>query len=310
MNRYILIASVFFLLCNFSYSQNKESLVHDNYKRTWITHLPKNYTKTKSYPLVIALHGGGGTAKQLMTNTRKRFNKLANKENFIVVYPQGIKKSWNDNSTRDTNGYARKENIDDVGFIEKMIAQIESHYNIKSNAIFACGISNGGLMSQTLAFELPEKIKAIGMVASNFGEDEINEIKSISPFSILFIHGTEDPIFPYEEGEINVFKKTRGKVLGIDKSIAFMVNLNGNYSKPNVYKIENTIVNDDCKSEHLKFPNPKHPSLKIELIKIKNGGHTWPGAKEQRIIKRLVGKTTQDFYACDKLWAFFKSSLN
>ncbi len=306
--------SIFFYFCLLSsiisFAQIKESLSHDNYKRTWLTHLPKNYSENKPYPLVIALHGGGGTGKQLMTNTRRRFNKLADKEDFIVVYPQGVKKSWNDNSTRDTNGYARKENIDDVRFIEKMIAQIESSYNIKANAIFACGISNGGLMSQTLAFELPEKIKAIAMVSSNFGKDEINEIKNVSPFSILFIHGTEDPIFPYEQGEIKVFKKTRGKVLGIDKSIAFTCNLNGNNINPTISKIENPVANDDCESEYLKFPNPENPTLKVELIKIKNGGHTWPGAKEQRIIKKLVGKTTQDFYACDKIWAFFKSTLN
>ena len=310
MNRFLLLVVTFLLGLNFSFSQIKETLVHDNYKRMWLTHLPKNYSEKKSYPLVIALHGGGGTAKQLMTNTRKRFNKLADNEGFIVVYPQGVKKSWNDNNTRDTNGFARKENIDDVGFIEKMIAHLESHYTIKSNAIFACGISNGGLMSQTLAMELPNKIKTIGMVASNFGKDQIAKIKNPTPFSILFIHGTADPIFPYGEGEIKVFKKVRGNVLGIEKSIAFMCNLNGNNSKPLVNQIENTSIKDDCVSEHLIFENPQNPSLKVELIKIENGGHTWPGAKEQRIIKKLVGKTTQDFYACDKLWEFFKSTMN
>lgn len=71
------------------------------------------------------MHGGDGTAKQLMHNTRKRFNKLANTKGFIVVYLQGVKKSWNDNNTHDTNGFAGKENIDDVGFIIKMIQQLE-----------------------------------------------------------------------------------------------------------------------------------------------------------------------------------------
>ena len=51
------------------------------------------------------------------------------------------------------------------------------------------------------------------MVASNFGEEQINESENVSSFSIIFIHGTKDPIIPYNEGEITVFNKTRGHVI-------------------------------------------------------------------------------------------------
>ena len=97
----ILLFNIYFfvLFFNLSFSQIKDTIIYDNYERSWLTHLPQNYSTEKSYPLVIALHGGGGTAKQLMHNTRKRFNKLTNTEGFIVVYPQGVKKSWNDNNT-------------------------------------------------------------------------------------------------------------------------------------------------------------------------------------------------------------------
>ncbi len=286
-------------------------ITHNGYTRSWLTHIPKNYSAVKKYPLVIALHGGGGSAKQLMNRTKRRFNKLADTEGFIVVYPQGVKKSWNDNNKRDQNGFARKMNIDDVGFISKMISTLQSNYNINNNAVFACGISNGGLMSQTLAMELPNKIKAVGMVASNFGEDQINESKNVLPFSILFIHGTKDPIIPYSGGEIEVFNKKRGKVLGIAKSIKYISNLNGNSLNPIVTKLDNTSFKDNCTSEHLVYPNPENPSLKVELIKVINGGHSWPGAKKKkRLLKKITGTTAQDFNACDKLWEFFKSTID
>lgn len=192
-----------------------------------------------------------------------------------------------------------------------MIEKLNSNYSINSNAVFACGISNGGLMSQTLAMELPDKIKVVGMVASNFGADEIEKIKTISPFSILFIHGTNDPIIPYEEGEITVFKKTRGHVIGIEKSISYMCSLNGNSLEPIVTKLDNTSIKDNCTSEHLIYPNHENSSLKVELIKVINGGHSWPGAKKKkRLLKKITGITTQDFNACDKLWKFFKSTMN
>ncbi|WP_242157240.1 alpha/beta hydrolase family esterase [Aestuariivivens sediminis] len=296
--------------CTSVMAQIEETLVHDNYTRHWITYLPKHYNKDRQYPLVISLHGGGGQASQLMKNTRHRFNKLADEEGFIVVYPNGLKKSWNDNNKRDTHGFARKENIDDVGFIEKMIAHLEASYPIHPKAIFACGISNGGLMSQTLAMALPHKIRAIGMVASNFGRDQIETSKEMTPFSVLFIHGTADPIFPYAEGDIQVFNTTRGHVLGIEKSLAYINARNGNDVNPVKTPIANTVLKDNCTSEHLKYLNPEHPNLKVELIKIHNGGHTWPGAKTKRVLSKIVGPTTQDFNACDKLWAFFKSTLD
>ncbi|VAV84603.1 hypothetical protein MNBD_BACTEROID02-1248 [hydrothermal vent metagenome] len=307
---FILAFNLSFIFSAFAQIRHGE-ITHGGYVRTWLTYLPKNYSEAKTYPLVIALHGGGGTAKQLMTSTKKRFNTLADTEGFIMVYPQGAEKSWNDNNKRDQNGFARKENIDDVGFISKMISKLQSEYNINDDAVFACGISNGGLMSQTLAMELPEKIKVIGMVAATFGKDEADKVADVSPFSILFIHGTKDLIIPYAEGDITVFKKTRGHVLGIDKSIAYMCTLNGNILKPIVTKLANTSIKDNMISEHFKYPNPENPSLKVELIKVINGGHSWPGAKKKkRLLKKITGATTQDFNACDKLWEFFKSTMN
>jgi polyhydroxybutyrate depolymerase len=312
MKRYffILVFGLSFIFSALAQIKQGE-ITHDGYVRTWLTYLPKNYSEAKTYPLVIALHGGGGTAKQLMTSTKKRFNTLADTEGFIVVYPQGVKKSWNDNNKRDQNGFARKENIDDVGFISKMISKLQSEYNINNDAVFASGISNGGLMSQTLAMELPEKIKVVGMVAATFGKDEVDKVTDVSPFSILFIHGTKDPIIPYTEGDITVFKKTRGHVLGIEKSIAYMCALNGNSLVPIVSKLANRSIKDNMTSEHFKYPNPENPSLKVELIKVTNGGHSWPGAKKKkRLLKKITGATTQDFNACDKLWKFFKSTMD
>ncbi len=307
--RYLILVLVCFTVIPIG-AQSKASLFHEGRKRSWLIHVPENYSQSNKYPLLIVLHGGGGTAKQIQRNTRSRFNELADQEGFIVVYPQGIRKSWNDNPERDQNGYARKHNIDDVGFINKMILKLEADYNIVEGAIFACGISNGGLMSQTLAMELPSKIKAIGMVASNFGKHQIDKFAGgTQPFPIIFIHGVDDPLFPYDEGVIGVFNKPRGPVLGIEKSVSYMLELNGNTSEPLITPLPNPST-DGCDAEYYSYPNPRNPLLKVELIKVNGGGHTWPGATEQRLISRIVGPTTQDFSASDKLWNFFSSLID
>ncbi|MEM7185308.1 MAG: alpha/beta hydrolase-fold protein [Bacteroidota bacterium] len=284
------------------------SLEHGGRERTFFLHLPADYSPNSTYPLVIALHGGGGKAKLFNRSTRRRFNELADIEKFIVVYPQGVKKSWNDNSKRDTLGYARRWKVDDVGFIRKMIDQLEAEYSIDPSHIFACGISNGGLMSLTLAVELPEKIKAIGMVASNFSEAQSMEMDASSKFSMIMIHGDQDRIFPYEEGEIKVFRKTRGKVLGVQKSIELLCEINGNNPNGVGRELPDPSANDGCTAEQIVYPNTNDPSLKIELIRVKGGGHTWPGGT-QYLPKSMVGRVSRDFNACDALWTFFESLI-
>ena len=182
----------------------KETMFHNGRERTFLVHLPKDYAPSETYPLIIALHGGNGKAKRFNRSTNNRFNDLADEENFIVVYPQGIDRSWNDHKDRNSFGKARRENVDDVGFISKMIDLLIIKYQVDPQQVFVCGISNGGLMSATLAAKLPDKIKAIGMVSSNFSKVYLEEMKDKppAPFPIIIIHGTEDPIFPYEEGFI------------------------------------------------------------------------------------------------------------
>ena len=308
---FFIVVVSFVLFSSFSselLKDKKETLVHDGIKRSYLVHLPKNYTPTKTYPLVLALHGGSGTAKRFNRSTRNRFNELADEEGFILVYPQGVQKSWNDNNKRNQLGAARKQNIDDVGFIRKMIEKLESNYPIQSKNIFSCGISNGGLMSQTLAAQLPEKIKAIGMVASNFSQAQVDEMQDSKPFSIIMINGTEDPIFPYSEGEIKVFKKSRGKVIGVKKSIKFMLKLNGNEQSGLSRTLPNPSIDDGCSTIQTVYPNPENPNLRVEQIDVIGGGHTWPGGY-QYLPKKLVGRVSKDFNACDAIWTFFKSLL-
>jgi polyhydroxybutyrate depolymerase len=315
MKRFIWLLPVLicsFLLLSFSSEEEikdkRETFLHDGYLRTYFVHLPANYNPARKYPLVFGLHGGGGKAKAFNRSTNRRLSELADEENFIVVYPQGVKKSWNDNKHREPYGAARKLNIDDVGFFRKLIDKLERDYSIDSRYIFSCGISNGGLMSLTLAAEIPEKIRAIGMVASNFGEVQATQMSEAMPFSLMIIHGTEDPIFPYNEGNVQVFQQNRGKVLGVDQSIAFINYLNTSDAIITKEGLPNPNLSDNCTAFHIKYLNSYKPEFKVELIKVIGGGHTWPGGF-QYLPKKLIGEVSKDFNAADKLWEFFESHI-
>jgi len=121
-------------------SDRWDSVIVDGHKRDYKVHVPKSYDKSAAVPLVIALHGGGGRTWSMERLTK--FSTLSDKEGFIVVYPEGYEKQWNDGREAD-NIRAQKLNLDDVGFISKVIDAIEEKYSIDKKRVYAAGISNG-----------------------------------------------------------------------------------------------------------------------------------------------------------------------
>ncbi|NCB07339.1 MAG: hypothetical protein EOM73_04165, partial [Bacteroidia bacterium] len=202
-------------------SQRKTETIyldHDGYERSCELYVPKNFSQKNAYPVVLILHGGGGTAKGLIRSTRGRFNQLADQYGFVAVYPNGYGKSWNDGA-RDTFGVARNLNIDDVGFIRKILDDLSKKMNVDRKNIFACGISNGGFMAQRLAYELSGEIGGIAVIAANLSEVQSEKDFPENPVSVLFINGTADPLVPYNGGDVTVFRQKRGKIKSVDESL-------------------------------------------------------------------------------------------
>jgi polyhydroxybutyrate depolymerase len=132
----------------FAGRDQRTSFIHDDLKRTFNIHFPSFYDDTVQMPLVIALHGRGTTGQSMVLLTRRGFNKLADKDGFIIVYPDGIELNWNDGRMdEEANDRAHRENIDDVGFISALIDTMIIDYNIDPKRVYITGISNGAIMS-------------------------------------------------------------------------------------------------------------------------------------------------------------------
>src|SRR5271154_3475132 len=63
-------------------------------KRHYLLHVPPNLPSDKPAPLVLVFHGGGGRAWTMPGFTH--FDDLADQAGFIVAYPDGVDRSWND----------------------------------------------------------------------------------------------------------------------------------------------------------------------------------------------------------------------
>jgi len=285
----------------------KDSFMHGGLKRTFNIHVPSIFDKSVQFPLVIALHGRGSNGTGMILLTRKGFNKLADKDGFMMVYPDGIELNWNDGRMDEkANDRAHRENIDDVGFISSLIDTMIKDYNINPKRVYVTGISNGAIMSYRLACELSHKITAIAPVDGNIPVMIYPECSPSRPVSVLAINNTDDPLVPFRGGDIygRIRKINLGKVLSVDESIRFWVSLNMCSVAPVVTVEPDRDPNDGTRVTKTQYINDLN-GTEVVLYAVKGGGHTWPSGM-QYLPAWIIGKTCRDIDANEVIWSFFK----
>jgi polyhydroxybutyrate depolymerase len=272
--------------------------------REYVLHIPPASDQALK-PLVLALHGGGGTARGMLKLTGRRMNDLADRHGFYVVYPQGLGKSWNEGA-EDSKGYAREHKIDDVGFLKALIEKIAKEYPIDRRRVFSTGISNGGLMSYRLACEMPDQIRAIAPIAASIPQDIVGLCsESRGPVGLMVLNGTKDPVVPYQGGQIKVFGSKRGQVISTDETIRIWLKKNDCSDTPQTQPLMDRDSADGTRViSHIY--NQCQSGVPVVLYEIQGGGHTWPGGW-QYLREKRIGRTTRDIFADDEVWSFFES---
>jgi polyhydroxybutyrate depolymerase len=248
------------------------------------------------FPLVIALHGRLGTGAQMLELTS--FTALAERERFIVVYPDGIGRSWADG--RGTSP-ASKEGVDDVAFLSALIDELVKTGRADARRVYVTGMSNGGFMALTLACLAPEKLAAVGSVTGFMGADFATRCAPPTPTPVALVAGDTDPIVPYAGGEL---QGGRGKAIGAEATFARWLQLDGCVAPPVVTALPDVAPDDGTTIERREVTGCAQGSA-VRLDVVKGGGHTWPRG-DRYLPERLIGRTSSDMDASAELWRFFK----
>ena len=263
--------------------------------RRYYVYLPTDYDGSESVPLVILLHGDGGTP--LKFSERCDTNDKADEEGFIAVYPTGLgfyddTHSWNMGFGFRLPYYLK---IDDVGFIEKLIGKLQKKFNIDSDRIYIAGFSAGGMMAYHLACNLPQDIvAAYAIVAGAIGghltdEDLWVNIKPDHPVSIVIFHGLKDWVVPYN-GRWNAWNSVF--YMSVADAVDFWVDNNGCNPEPETEISESGNITID------RYIDGEEDS-EILLYTVKYGLHCWFGEEP-------VGYA-REIYANDEMWEFFEA---
>lgn len=262
--------------------------------RSYVLHVPP--AAARPMPLVVALHGGGGTAHSMERLTG--FDALADREGFAVVYPDALDGHWND-GRHDNDA---PQDADDVGFVRTLIDQLVASGTVDPARVFATGISNGGIMSYRLACELSDRIAAIAPVVGNLSADLAPRCRPSRPVSVLAMNGTSDPFVPFGGGQVHVFKD-RGAVLSVAESVATFARFARCASDPSVAWEPDRDPTDGTRVRGASYVGCA-PGLGIEELDLDGAGHTWPGGR-QYLPVGLIGRVSHEFSATERMWQFF-----
>ncbi len=143
---------------------------------------------------MLDFHGLTSSAQQQAAISG--WNRKADKEGFIVVTPDGVGNSWNAGTCC---GSAASSDVDDLGFVKSLIADLSKELCIDVRRVYASGLSNGGTMSFFLACEAADTIAAIASVS---GATMVVGCKPSRPVPIVLFRGTSDGIVPYDGSRI------------------------------------------------------------------------------------------------------------
>jgi polyhydroxybutyrate depolymerase len=272
------------------------------FRRAYRLHIPAVFAPDEPLPLLIVLHGAFSTAERMEQETG--FSQLADREKFLVAYPNGmgifgLLQHWN---AGHCCGRAKKDRVDDVGFLDEMIKDIQRYVMVDDHRIYVAGFSNGGMLAYRFAAERSQTVAAAATLAASIGgrHEDDGEIWQIpapkNAVPLLIMHGTADPSVPYAGGEST---QHGGRFyLSVKESAAFWQKQNRCQPSPE----KQSLRQDRVLVTRWKGSGPRQA---LVLYTLKDWGHQWPGRYFTE--KLPVSHPLYAFDGTRRIWEFLKS---
>lgn len=272
-----------------------ESLRVQDRRRTFVVHVPPSVSADHPVPLVIALHGRLGTGAGTARLTH--FDRVADAHGFVVVYPDGVRRSWADGRGGTP---ADRQGVDDVAFIRALIDWMEHEYAIAATRIYVTGISNGGFMTQRVGCALSDRVAAIGVVAATMGQTIAATCRPAMPVSVMLVQGTADPLVSISGGEVR--GGAPGAILSLAAAADEWIRLDRCAPAARTELLPDT-ARDRTTIERADYRACSVGS-EVVVYTVRGGGHAWPGGIQYLPVS-VVGRASRNMDASEVMWEFF-----
>ena len=281
------------------------SVNHQNLRRNYLVHLPPQAAANRALPVVLAFHGGGSNAEVMRSYTR--LDRAADRDGFIVVYPNGSSGfdgrflTWN---AGGCCGPAAALQVDDVGFTLALLDDLAARASVDAARVYATGLSNGAMMAYRVAAEASHRIAAVAGVA---GAMSLQRFAPTRPMPVMHIHSTQDHIARFDGGfgVPTTIADTRTMHSSVEDMLRRWLDHNACPLKPATL---------DTTSGQPGTPDESHTVIRrvhrcragveVVLLQLGGAGHVWPGGVRD-YVPHLLGTGTAVIDANTEMWRFF-----
>lgn len=217
-------------------------------------------------PLVLMLHGAFGSAEH--SQEYYGWDAAAERYGFVVAYAEGLGRAWA--AGGGCCGRPGREQVDDVGFLTAVVADVSRRVAIDPDRVYATGMSNGGMMAYRLACDTTI-FAAIAPVAATLA----GECPSPAPVSVLHIHGTEDGIIRYDGEPGRAADHVTGPA--IVSLVDMWRTVDGCDAPREATEGVVTTSSAECPA-----------GRSVVLVTVAGAGHQWPGSSTS-LAQRVIG---------------------
>jgi polyhydroxybutyrate depolymerase len=190
--------------------------------RSYVLHIPQTYDGTARAPLIIDFHGAGGDGwEQLMTSP---YLAVTDPDGVVMVFPDGVNgpigTAWN-------FGPCCVPGVDDLTFVEALLADVQQRTCIDATRIYAVGVLTGGGLVHQLACERSTTFAAVSPAAFDLVEETVETCTPEEPITVVAFRGTADAKVPYEGGSSALVPNMSVTFLGAQGSFERWAAING-----------------------------------------------------------------------------------
>ena len=279
-----------------------ETVVSSGQDRSYALHVPPAHDGETPVPVVVDYHGysEGGPIHAAHT----MLGPYGDEQGFVTVTPD---------SGYEVPRWSIDPASEDVAMFGDLLDQVEADLCVDTNRVFLTGLSNGAMMTSSLACAYSDRIAAASPVA---GITAIEGCEFERPVPVIAFHGTEDTFLAFDGGlgdSVADLPSPDGGTLGdeadeeeveeaaegpsVPENTAAWAERNGCESEPTEEQVSGEV-------RLLAFPCP--PGADAELYVVDGGGHTWPGSAFDDNITSIVGHVTHEIDANELMWEFFQ----